>query len=110
MIEENPFVFEPSEVRALWKQLDDSIPAEKAKAKREMAKIAQELKEEGGHKFEGGGQKMAAIDMRTYMRWHQQFPGCWSDQDFVDRFLRDNPEYRAPGYYPDPNPKFSFTK
>lgn len=97
-------VFEPAEVRALWKKyVDDPLPAEKAKAKAEGIKIAGELKAEGGHKFEGGGQKMCSIDLKTYIRVEQQCGvGCWHTQGFIDRFLRDNPQYCAPGYYPKP--------
>lgn len=103
--------FEPEEVRALWRQLESTIPEEKARAKKAGKQIAKELHDEGGHKFEGGGQKMLSIDLSTYIRVQQQCgQGCWNDQAFVDRFLQDNPQYRAPGYYPKPQVELKFFK
>lgn len=109
MPEEN-LILDPAEVRQLWNQLDASIPAEKDRAQAAGVAIARDLREEGGHKFEGGGQKMLSIDMRTYIRWQQQFPGCWQDQGFIDEFLRCNPQYCAPGYRPPPMVDYSFVK
>lgn len=104
-------VFDPGEVRQLWKQyVDDPLPQEKADAKRRAVEIAKDLKAEGGHKFDGGGQKMCSIDLRTWVRWNQEFPGCWSDETFIDEFLWHNPAYRAPGYYPNPPREFKFVK
>lgn len=104
MIDNLEPVFDPAEVRALWRELDASIPAEKEDAKRRGIQIAKDLQAEGGHKFEGGGQKMCSIDLRTYIRVEQQCGvGCWHSQGFLDRFLRDNPQYCAPGYYPKPD-------
>jgi hypothetical protein len=110
MSDEPNLIIEPAEVRQLWNKLDASIPAEKERARREGIRIAEELKNEGGHKFDGGGQKMLSIDMRTYIRWQQEFPGCWQDQGFIDEFLRCNPQYCAPGYRPPSAPDYSFVK
>ena len=103
-------IADPAEVRQLWNQLDASIPAEKERAKQAGIAIAKDLQAEGGHKFEGGGQKMFSMDARTYMRWQQEFPGCWNNQEFIDEFLRCNPQYCAPGYYPPPVRDYSFVK
>jgi len=104
-------VFDPAEVRQLWKQyVDDPLPAEKAEAKRRGLEIARDLKQEGGHKFDGGGQKMGSVDLKTWIRWNHEFPGCWNDQTFVDEFLWHNRQYCAPGYYPKQPRDFRFIK
>ena len=103
--------FEPEEVRALWRELESKVPEEKARAKRRGQDIARDLRAEGGHKFEGGGQKMCSIDLSTYIRVEQQCgKGCWQSPGFIDRWLSDNPQYCAPGYYPKPQIDLKFFK
>ena len=74
------------------------VPQEKAQAVLRQAQIARVLQKTGSLKMNGLGQKIAGIDRRLFMRWHQQYPGCWSDKGFIREFLRDNPDVRAPGF------------
>jgi len=34
----------------------------------------------------------AVFDLRNYLRWDIQEPGCWEDEGFSKKFLKDNPE------------------
>lgn len=34
----------------------------------------------------------ACIHPRAYFRWLMAYPGCWEDKEFMDEYLRDNPE------------------
>jgi hypothetical protein len=45
---------------------------------------------------EGLGQLQMVIDPRTYFRWQQEDEHFWQDDKNVDKFLKDNPECRAP--------------
>ena len=46
--------------------------------------------------IDGLGQLTAVIDARTYFRWQEQDQDFWSDDGNVKKFLKDNPECRAP--------------
>lgn len=44
----------------------------------------------------GLGQKIATIPGNAYHFWGQKLGyGCWNDKQFIDEFLRDNPECRV---------------
>jgi hypothetical protein len=76
------------------------VEEEKVKAVRNQALIARVMEKTGSLKMEGIGQKVGAIDIRTFMRWQQMHPGCWNDPTFREEMLRDNAHMRAPGYRP----------
>ena len=45
---------------------------------------------------EGLGQLTARIPITAFHFWGQKLGyGCWNDQQFMDEFLRDNPELRV---------------
>jgi hypothetical protein len=75
-----------------------NVPAEKARAVLRQAELARAMELEGVVKSDGLGQKIGSIDSRTFMRWWQEFPGCWNDEGFIKKFLKDNPPCRAAGY------------
>jgi hypothetical protein len=89
--------------RELWDYTQNQMPQEKAQMVRDMDQTAKELKERGSDWADGRGQAIASIPPRIYMRWHQQYPGCWKDKQFVAEFLKDNPQCCAPGYRPRPS-------
>ena len=92
---------------ALAAEITDSvnagIPEEKARVEREMDLTAIGIA--NGHAptaFEGVGQPMGSIPSVVYMRWEQEYPGCWRDNNFKQEFLFDNPRCQIPGYKPRP--------
>tara|TARA_R110000868_G_scaffold366441_1_gene629347 strand:- start:5448 stop:5828 length:381 start_codon:yes stop_codon:yes gene_type:complete len=86
--------------REITDGVTQQMPAEKAKAVAELARTGRELQEHGSDRVEGRGQMVGSIPARIYMRWHQMLPGCWKDKQFVDEFLRDNPQCCGVGYKP----------
>ena len=48
-----------------------------------------------GGMIDGLGQHKATIPAREYFRWHQSHPGCWSDKQFINEFMRDNPALKT---------------
>lgn len=94
-----------TEHTALAAEITDTVkaqlPQEKASAAAQMAQTAKEVKE--GHaptSGDGRGQAIASIPPIVYMRWQQEYPGCWKDKGFVEEFLFDNPQCALPGYKP----------
>lgn len=78
----------------VWRE----APAEKVQATLRQAEIARVMEKTGSTRSDGLGQKVGGIDARTFMRWHQQYPGCWENKKFREDFLASNPQCRAPGY------------
>lgn len=81
--------------------VNDHLPEEKARAERELDLTAQGIA--NGHApsaFDGAGQPMGSVPSIIYMRWAQEYPGCWSDSSFKEEFLFDNPRCQIPGYKP----------
>lgn len=96
---------------ALAAELTDAVnanlPREKAIAAQQMAQTAKEVKEgHGPTSGDGRGQAVASIPPIVYMRWQQEYPGCWKDKGFVEEFLFDNPQCALPGYKPRPKRMF----
>lgn len=80
-----------------------NLPREKAIAEKQMAQTAKEVREGlAPTSGEGRGQAIGSIPMIVYMRWAQEYPGCWKDENFVAEFLADNPQCSLPGYKPRP--------
>lgn len=75
-------------------------PAEKIAAQLRQFSIKRAMQMAGSIAVEGMGQKIGSIDSRLFYRWHQQYPGCWNDPEFVKKMLKDNEDLRAPGYNP----------
>ena len=93
---------EHSEIAAeITDEVQAQLPAEKAKAAQQMLQTAKDvaagLAPSSG---DGRGQAVASIPPIVYMRWQQEYPGCWKDKGFVEEFLFDNPQCRLPGYRP----------
>lgn len=84
--------------KSIHDQVLRDVPAEKARAVLKQAEIARALQSEGAFATEGLGQHIGRIDARTFMRWWQEHQGCWQDEGFIKKFLKDNPPYRAVGY------------
>lgn len=87
------------------------LPKEKARVERQMRQTAKEVA--AGivpTSGEGRGQAVASIPPLVYMRWQQEYPGCWRDKGFVEEFLFDNPQCRLPGYKPRPKRMFFHMK
>jgi len=78
-----------------------NLPREKAIASQQMAQTAQDVRDgHGPTSGDGRGQAMASIPPIVYMRWQQEYPGCWGDKGFLEEFLYDNPQCQLPGYRP----------
>lgn len=73
-----------------------TIPDEKAQAEIRQAEIAKQM--DASKRIEGLGQLIGRVDARIFFRWWQQEPGCWRDEGFIKKFLKDNPNCRAAGY------------
>lgn len=83
------------------------LPQEKARAAIEMEQTAKEVSEGlAPSSGDGRGQAIGSIPPIVYMRWIQEYPGCWKDKGFVEEFLWDNPQCRLPGYKPRPKRLF----
>lgn len=80
-----------------------NLPREKVIVAQQMAQTAQDVKDGlAPSSGDGRGQAMASIPPIVYMRWQQEYPGCWKDEQFVQEFLADNPQCQLPGYKPRP--------
>jgi len=98
-------VLATTEHTELAAEITDSVnaqlPQEKARVAQQMAQTAKEVSEgivpTSG---DGRGQAMASIPPLVYIRWMQEYPGCWRDKGFLEEFLFDNPQCRLPGYKP----------
>lgn len=78
-----------------------NLPNEKEMAKRQMAQTHEEVKQGlAPTSGDGRGQAVASIPPIVYLRWQQEYPGCWQDKGFVEEFLFDNPQCALPGYRP----------
>ena len=84
----------------IYDSVNSQLPSEKARAARELAQTAKEIKDGTNlpTKGDGRGQPIASIPPIIYMRWEQEYPGCWRDKQFVQEFLADNPQCQLPGY------------
>ncbi len=81
----------------------NNLPQEKAIASQQMEQTANEVKEGlSPTSGDGRGQALLSIPPIVYLRWQQEYPGCWSDKGFVEEFAADNPQCRLPGYQPRP--------
>lgn len=87
-------------LKFLEAQVQSQVQEERLQARKVASQIWQALQADGSLYSDGLGQKMGSIDQRTYYRWLDVYPGCWHNKAFVNRFLKDNPQYLAPGYYP----------
>ena len=100
-----PFMDElESHIQAINEVVFADRAREKAAIRARQPLIAKELRDRGSAWMDGIGQHMARIDSRVYWRWEQQYPGFWRDKANVDKFLKDNPCYCAPGYRPTATP------
>lgn len=84
--------------KSVHDQVLRNVPAEKARAVLKQAEIARALQFEGEQKVDGLGQHIGRVDARTFMRWWQQYNGCWNDPAFIKEFLKNNKCYQAAGY------------
>lgn len=76
--------------KSIHDQVLRDVPEEKARAVLHQAKLARAMELEGRVRTkEGLGEKIGAIDSRTFMRWWQSHPGCWNDPTFIKEFLRE---------------------
>lgn len=78
-----------------------NLPREKAIAAQQMAQTQEEVKQGlAPTSGDGRGQAVASIPPIVYLRWQQEYPGCWRDKGFIEEFLFDNPQCALPGYRP----------
>ncbi len=94
-----------TENTALAAEITDAVnaqlPQEKARAEREMAQTAKEIKEGlAPTAGEGRGEPCLSVPPIIYMRWAQEYPGCWKDEQFCAEFAFDNPQCCFNGYKP----------
>jgi len=83
----------------LAKQLDQELRAgwlqNQIKARVDAQKIGK-INTLRHKSVEGLGQLKGRIPLDAVHFWGQKLGyGCWNDQEFVDEFLRDNPELRV---------------
>lgn len=86
--------------REITDSVNAQLPAEKARAEREMVATARGLKARGSSKADGRGQAIGSIPPIVYLRWAAMVPGFWQNKAEVEAFLFDNPQCCAPGYKP----------
>ena len=104
-LEVNKFNVLNTEHSALAAEITDEVraqlPQEKALAAKQMAQTAKEVSEGlAPTSGDGRGQAVASIPPIVYIRWQQEYPGCWKDKGFIEEFLFDNPQCALPGYRP----------
>ena len=76
------------ELRTGWQRNQIQAAVEARKFGKENAKRHKSI--------EGLGQLVARIPTTAYHFWGQKLGyGCWNDKEFMDEFLRDNPELRV---------------
>ena len=80
-------------------EVQNMMETEKAKYYVRQSAIAQEEHAIGKQTIDSLGQKVAAIDSKTYFRWLHEDPDFWNDRSNVKRFLQDNPECKVPGFW-----------
>jgi hypothetical protein len=80
-------------MKNLERHLRYEVDLEKFEHKKREIECGKENQQ--GGMLEGVGQLKATIPARDYFRWQQYKPGCWSDKQFVDEYLRDNPACRT---------------
>lgn len=99
---------EHSEIAAdITDAVNGNLPREKAVAEQQMAQTAADVKAGlAPTSGDGRGQAVASIPPIVYLRWQQEYPGCWKDKGFVEEFLWDNPQCALPGYKPRPKRTF----
>lgn len=85
----------PENARMMWDLAEAMLPHEKNDIEERGKQIGKKLREEGSLRIDGTGQKIAEIPLALYVRWQQEFPGCWQDKGFVEAFLKDNPQFAA---------------
>jgi len=85
----------PDTARQMWSLAEAMLPYEKKDIEERGKQIGKKLHDEGSLRIDGTGQKIAEIPLNLYIRWQQEFPGCWQDKGFVSAFLKDNPQFRA---------------
>lgn len=83
---------DPDMREIIEKIITPQIDREKAGYMERQTRIAKRNHELGSQWQEAMGQKIASIDLATYIRWEQMVPGCWSDPGFVKKFTVANPE------------------
>ena len=80
----------------MWAIADAILPHEKNDILERGKQIGKELHETGPLRIDGVGQLIGKIPLALYIRWQQEFPGCWQDKGFTEAFLKDNPQFAAP--------------
>jgi len=85
----------PENARQMWSLADAMLPFEKQDIIERGQKIGKELQKAGSLRIDGVGQLKAKIPLNLYIRWQQEYPGCWNDKGFVNAFLKDNPQFKA---------------
>lgn len=73
----------------------DEIAERKASRDRQIA-AANRNHSRANLSVEGLGQRVASIDGASWAYWQNREPGCWQDKQFLNEYLRDNPEARVP--------------
>lgn len=89
----------PEWLEGFNEEIQSMVETEKARYHIRQGAIAAEEHRIGRQMLDGLGQKIAAVDAKTFFRWHQQEPGCWWDRGFVKSYLKDNEEAKVPGYW-----------
>lgn len=84
-----------------------NLPREKSIAARQMQQTASEVKQGlAPTSGDGRGQALLSVPPIIYMRWQQEYPGCWNDEQFCAEFAYDNPQCCLPGYKPRAKRRF----
>lgn len=103
--------FGPEFMDGLLRELREVDAEKKAGYQLRQAEIARQTQEQGKVVLDGLGQKVATIDAYTFHSWGlAEGYGFWGDNAELDRFLQDNPECKAPGYWRGVRRKPSFHK
>lgn len=78
-----------------------NLPREKAIAEMQMNQTAKEIASGlSPTSGEGRGQPCLSVPPIVALRWQQEYPGCWHDEQFCAEFAFDNPRCVLPGFKP----------
>ena len=84
-------------MKNLEKHLKYHVDLERYEERKRAIEANIEARTMGSAKTEGLGQLKLVVPAREWHRWNNEFPGCWSDEQFVRELFRDNPHFRGQG-------------
>jgi len=84
-------------MRNLERHIKYHVDLERYEESKRAMEANLEARAMGNAQMDGLGQLKLVVPAREWHRWNTEFPGCWSDPQFVHEFFRDNPQFRGQG-------------